>query len=543
MVNYGKINNDKKEGNMNEILSDIREKLAKNYFQNEEHVRISLVLRILFELGWDIWNPKEVNSEFKAVPNEDVSRVDIALFSNEYLPPSIFIEIKSVGKVNTDLFRIEQQLRDYNRNNTAQFSIITDGQKWRFYYSQTGGEFSQKCFKVIDIIQNDLSDVINSLTLFLSKDEILSGNSKKEAERLLKLNQKQRALEDALPRAKRMISEYPFPSLPQALVEIVSKLGFTMSEEEAKEFAQKSTQKIIKENFSTKVIINPQTKNNYYEKDTTVRNNNKKDYKKIKIEDLINAGIIKPSIVIYNTYKGMKFEARILENGEIKVGNNKTTIFKSPSTAASYITGNNINGWVWWKCRDEKGREIPLDAFREKLKKKPDFEDKQERSNSYDNHERKGYQDERRNITKEFLKANDTNKREIMSFTHLDEASIGEGEKASKIPRDDSVLSWLSLRRMAARSAIRAGKRNELLTMAGYEDLNSNKNWRISNDLGLKIHQYGAGETCKSVLIVAEMLKSKIDIKFHWQDNKEAKYPGEKGLISYNFSKEVSVSV
>lgn len=245
---------------MNEILSDIRNKLTNNYFQNEEHVRISLVLRILFELGWDIWNPKEVNSEFKAVPNEDVSRVDIALFSNEYLPPLIFIEIKSVGKIDTDLFRIEQQLRDYNRNNTAQFSIITDGQKWRFYYSQTGGEFSQKCFKVIDIIQNNLSDVINSLTLFLSKDEILSGNSKKEAERLLKLNQKQRALEDALPRAKRMISEYPFPSLPQALAEIASKLGFTISEEEAKEFAQKSTKKnTINEKPSTK-IINSQTK-------------------------------------------------------------------------------------------------------------------------------------------------------------------------------------------------------------------------------------------------------------------------------------------
>lgn len=245
---------------MNEILSDIRNKLTNNYFQNEEHIRISLVLRILFELGWDIWNPKEVNSEFKAVPNEDVSRVDIALFSNEYLPPLIFIEIKSVGKIVTDLFRIEQQLRDYNRNNTAQFSIITDGQKWRFYYSQTGGEFSQKCFKVIDIIQNDLSDVINSLTLFLSKDEILSGNSKKEAERLLKLNQKQRALEDALPRAKRMISEYPFPSLPHALVEIASKLGFTISEEEAKEFAQKSTKKnTINEKPSTK-IINPQIK-------------------------------------------------------------------------------------------------------------------------------------------------------------------------------------------------------------------------------------------------------------------------------------------
>ncbi len=294
MINYEKAN-DKREVNMNEILSDIRDKLAKNYFQNEEHVRISLVLRILVELGRDIWNPKEVNSEFKAVPNEDTSRVDIALFLNEYLPPSIFIEIKSVGKIDTDLFRIEQQLRDYNRNNTAQFSIITEGQKWRFYYSQTGGEFSQKCFKVIDIIQNDLSDVVNSLTLFLSKDEILSGNSKKEAERLLKLNQKQRALEDALPRAKRMISEYPFPSLPQALVEIASKLGFTITEEEAKEFAQQSTQKnTTKEKFSTKMrIISPQIKDRDKFSSGATYN----------LDSLLSMNIInsKPSKIVINT--------------------------------------------------------------------------------------------------------------------------------------------------------------------------------------------------------------------------------------------------
>ena len=526
---------------MNEILSDIRNKLTNNYFQNEEHVRISLVLRILFELGWDIWSPKEVNSEFKAVPNEDVSRVDIALFLNEYSPPSIFIEIKSVGKIITDLFRIEQQLRDYNRNNTAQFSIITDGQKWRFYYSQTGGEFSQKCFKVIDIIQNDLSDVVNSLTLFLSKDEILSGNSKKEAERLLKLNQKQRVLEDALPQAKRMISEYPFPSLPQALVEIVSKLGFTISVEEAKEFAKQS--KLIKANVNSQIKNNGSKKEKVAEKGNSViapANIGKisKDKKEIKIRNLIDTGIIKANTIIYNTYKGIKYKARILENGEIRVLNNKTASFKSLSKAAVHITGNSVNGWVWWKCRDEKGREVPLVFFREKLKKQTGFEGKQERSNNYDNHERKGYKDERRNITKEFLNTNDTNKREIMSFTHLDEASIGEGEKGSKIPSDDFNLSWFSLRKMTARSAIGAGKRNELLTMAGYKDLNSNRDWHICNDLGLKIHQYGAAETCNSVRDVAEMLKCKIEIKFHWQNNKKAKFPGEKGLISYDFSLE-----
>ena len=65
---------------MDEIIKDIQEKLRNNYYLNEEHVRLSLVARILQSLGWDIWNPKETNCEFIVAPHEDKTRVDIALF-------------------------------------------------------------------------------------------------------------------------------------------------------------------------------------------------------------------------------------------------------------------------------------------------------------------------------------------------------------------------------------------------------------------------------------------------------------------------------
>ena len=120
---------------MKSTLDDIRRKLADGVYKNEEHVRLSLVARILGELGWDLWNPSEVNSEFIAVPNEDSTRVDLALFLNPYSPPSVYVEVKAVGKLQGDIGQFEIQLRDYNRNNTAVFSVITDGQRWNFYYS------------------------------------------------------------------------------------------------------------------------------------------------------------------------------------------------------------------------------------------------------------------------------------------------------------------------------------------------------------------------------------------------------------------------
>ena len=131
--------------------------LSKSLYKNEEHVRLSLVMRLVQALGWNIWDPIEVNSEFVPVPTEDQTKVDLALFLTPYIP-TIFIEIKAVGKLEGNINIIERQMRDYNRNNTALFSIITDGRKWRFYFSQTGGEFSQKCFKTLDILEDSIGN-------------------------------------------------------------------------------------------------------------------------------------------------------------------------------------------------------------------------------------------------------------------------------------------------------------------------------------------------------------------------------------------------
>jgi hypothetical protein len=217
---------------MKDALLDIRAKLEERAYKNEEHVRLNLVLRILGELGWSIWNPKEVNAEFVVAPDEDKTKVDLAIFLTSYTPV-VFMEIKAVGQLSGKLPEIEKKLRDYNRNNTALFSIITDGQEWRFYFSQTGGEFSQKCFKVVHLLRDETEDIEKSFRSFLSKFEIGSGNAQREAEGYLQLSQKQRVIEDCLPLARRLIQEPPFPSLPEVLIRLVKERGFTLSNEQA----------------------------------------------------------------------------------------------------------------------------------------------------------------------------------------------------------------------------------------------------------------------------------------------------------------------
>jgi len=230
---------------MTDILQDIREHLLAKNYHNEEHVRFSLVGRILYQLGWDIWDPKQVYTEFKPVKTEDNTKVDIALFAGNYSNDMVFIECKAVGKVNDDLSKVEMQLRDYNRNNTALFAIITDGRAWRFYFSFAGGEFSQKLFKVLDILEDSFEDLEQHFQTFLSKKSIFDGSAKALAQDYLSLSQKEKAMKDVLPEAEKQVALPPFPSLPDALVNLLTAKGLPLTREEAIAFLQKGWLKIL----------------------------------------------------------------------------------------------------------------------------------------------------------------------------------------------------------------------------------------------------------------------------------------------------------
>ena len=115
--------------------------------------------------------------------------MDIALFANQF-SPIVFMEIKPVGGIEGKLQETERQLRNYNRDNTALFSVITDGQEWRLYYSQTSGEFAKKLFKVINIKDDDLDVAATLLATFLSKTQIETGEAKSEAEKVSAIESK-----------------------------------------------------------------------------------------------------------------------------------------------------------------------------------------------------------------------------------------------------------------------------------------------------------------------------------------------------------------
>ena len=210
---------------MKNTIEDIRIKFKKNEYINIEHLKISLVLRILQELGWDLWNPKEFYPDFVISPKR---KVDMALFA-VYPTPSVFIEIKPVEKFEKNIKELEPHLNDFKNKNITFFQVLTDGKNWSFYYSN---EFSMKCFKTINIIKDEIKEIITSFERYLSKSSIVNGNAQRDAKEYLLKSIISQTVTELLPEARQKVNEPPYPRLPEAIVQLVIQKGFKITEEE-----------------------------------------------------------------------------------------------------------------------------------------------------------------------------------------------------------------------------------------------------------------------------------------------------------------------
>lgn len=75
--------------------------------------------------------------------------------------------------------------------------------------------------------------------MFLGKESILSGRAEEQARKYLQLTNKQKAVQDCLAQARRLVQSPPYPSLPQAIAKLVEQKGIVFSESEATELLER----------------------------------------------------------------------------------------------------------------------------------------------------------------------------------------------------------------------------------------------------------------------------------------------------------------
>ncbi len=154
-------------------IVDVRDKLRRGAYSNEDQVSRGVVMRLLQQLGWDVYDPIRVSAEFRIGSR----KVDYALLHDPF-GAVVLIEVKDVGKASTSG---EDQLFDYCLKQGVPVAVLTDGRTWNFYWPAGRGNYAQRRFAVSDLVDHEASECASVLNRYLAFNAVTSGQFEEAA--------------------------------------------------------------------------------------------------------------------------------------------------------------------------------------------------------------------------------------------------------------------------------------------------------------------------------------------------------------------------
>lgn len=153
-------------------IQRIRASIGAGQFINEASVGTGIVLPILQELGWPVFDPQIVSPEFTL----EGRRVDYAL-CHPPTKPAAFIELKQPGKSEG----ADRQLFEYAFHVGVPIAVLTDGREWHFYLPSGQGAYHERRVYRLDLIERDPAESSERLTRYLGYSGVCSGEARKAA--------------------------------------------------------------------------------------------------------------------------------------------------------------------------------------------------------------------------------------------------------------------------------------------------------------------------------------------------------------------------
>lgn len=184
---------------LKEHIKDIRNRLEKEEFPNEAAVCDDIVRRLVHELGWPRYQPQIVYPQYPV----EGGKVDFAL-CHPPSEPCVFIEVKQVGNIEG----AEEQLFRYAFRRGVPIAILTDGQKWRFFYPIGQGDYRERKVHELDLIEGDIEESVRHINRYLNYESIQSGKAIKAIEEDYRNVSRQRQVATRLPEAwNKLVAE------------------------------------------------------------------------------------------------------------------------------------------------------------------------------------------------------------------------------------------------------------------------------------------------------------------------------------------------
>ena len=218
---------------LEERIDNIRNGLERRQFTSETAVRQGIINPLLEQLGWPTSKTQIVFPEYTV----ERGKVDYAL-CHPPATPRVFIEAKQVGKLNGK----ERQLFGYAVHQGVRVAILTDGQKWIFFYPPGEGTYEERKVIELDLLTGDRAESANFLNRYLSYKSVQTGEAFVAIREDYENFSRQRELAWHLPEVWHRILEEKNQVLLQLLIEEIKKVcRYTPTEAEVLAFLESLT--------------------------------------------------------------------------------------------------------------------------------------------------------------------------------------------------------------------------------------------------------------------------------------------------------------
>ena len=158
---------------LEDTIADVVGKLREGAFPNEQSVSQHVVLRILSDLHWDVFEPSVVWPEYVTASG---GRADFALCEPRS-KPKVLIEVKQPGKAEGGV----RQSLEYAFHTGVPFVVLTDGQTWSFYLPAEPGDYEDRRVFKLDLYEHSVTRSADVLESYLGWRRVASGEALEDA--------------------------------------------------------------------------------------------------------------------------------------------------------------------------------------------------------------------------------------------------------------------------------------------------------------------------------------------------------------------------
>ena len=158
---------------LKDTIGNVVEKLREGAFHNEQSVSQGIVLRILSDLHWDVFEPSVVWPEYATAGG---GRADFALCEPRS-KPKVLIEVKQPGKAEGGV----RQSLEYAFHTGVPFVVLTDGQTWSFYLPAEPGDYEDRRVFKLDLYEHPAERSAAVLDGYLQWGRVASGEALESA--------------------------------------------------------------------------------------------------------------------------------------------------------------------------------------------------------------------------------------------------------------------------------------------------------------------------------------------------------------------------